>query len=331
VSPIAGSQSTMSTLAASSPDVASGPNAPWLHRYAVLVAAATLALIFIGGLVTSTGSGLSVPDWPLSYGMLMPPMVGGVFYEHTHRLAAASVGVLTLVLAFWTARRERRGYVRWLAWGALGAVVLQGVLGGLTVLFLLPLPVSVAHGSLAQTFLCLLVAVAYVTSREWTQIERPTLDAAGLRSAAAVATVAVYLQLLLGAVMRHMRAGLAIPDFPLAFGRLLPPFADPHVVVNFAHRLMGLVVLATIVRLWWRARRAGEPRLGAMAGLVLGLGLLQVALGATTVWSARAVIPTTLHVANGAATLAATWLLTLRTRRLLAPPPAGEAAGSVGA
>src|SRR3954463_7376665 len=139
----------------------------WLRRYAKFVAAATLFLIFAGAMVTSTGSGLSVPDWPLSYGMIMPPMVGGVFFEHGHRMVASAVGFLTLVLAIWTARAEPRKGVRWLAWGALAAVVAQGVLGGLTVIFLLPTPISVTHACLAQTFLCLTIALAYATSLEW--------------------------------------------------------------------------------------------------------------------------------------------------------------------
>src|SRR5687767_13201790 len=153
---------------------------PWRHRFAVGTVAATLVLIFIGGLVTSTGSGLSVPDWPLSYGMLMPPMVGGVFYEHGHRMAATAVGFLTLVLAIWTARRETRPGVRRLAWGALGAVIAQGVLGGLTVIYLLPTPISVAHACLAQLFFCTLVAIATVTSREWIAAETPAEDVSGL-------------------------------------------------------------------------------------------------------------------------------------------------------
>src|SRR5687767_8079859 len=139
----------------------------WRHAWAMLTCAATLVLIFIGGLVTSTGSGLAVPDWPLSYGMLMPPMVGGIFYEHGHRMVASFVGLLTLILAVWVSRRESRRGVRRLAWVALGAVCVQGLLGGLTVLFFTPLPISVAHACLAQTFLCLTVALTYVTSREW--------------------------------------------------------------------------------------------------------------------------------------------------------------------
>ena len=145
---------------------------PWRHRFAVLTVAATLALIFIGGLVTSTGSGLSVPDWPLSYGMVMPPMVGGVFYEHGHRMAATAVGFLTLVLAdLDRARREPRPGVRRLAWAALAAVIAQGVLGGLTVIYLLPTPVSVAHACLAQLFFCTVIALATATSREWLAAE----------------------------------------------------------------------------------------------------------------------------------------------------------------
>src|SRR5262249_8016693 len=145
----------------------SAESTPWRHRFAVLLVLATLLLIFVGGLVTSTGSGLSVPDWPPSDGMLMPPMVGGIFYEHGHRMAATAVGFLTLVLAFWTQRVEQRRSVRRLAWAALALVVVQGVLGGLTVKFLLPTPVSVTHAAVAQTFFCVTIVLAYALSREW--------------------------------------------------------------------------------------------------------------------------------------------------------------------
>src|SRR5215468_4363002 len=180
----------------------SAESPPWRHRFAVLLVLATLCLIFVGGLVTSTGSGLAVPDWPLSYGMLMPPMVGGVFYEHGHRMAATAVGFLTLVLAFWTQRVEERRSVRRLAWVALLLVVVQGVLGGLTVKFLLPTPVSVTHAAVAQTFFCLTIALAYVLSREWA-LAVPRADPEGVRPAALLATGVVFGQLLLGAVMRH--------------------------------------------------------------------------------------------------------------------------------
>src|SRR5688500_11195615 len=156
----------------------------WRHRFAVATVAATLALIFVGGLVTSTGSGLSVPDWPLSYGMVMPPMVGGVFYEHGHRMVASAVGFLTLVLAVWTARAEPRPRVRRLAWVAFATVIAQGVLGGLTVIFLLPTPISVTHACLAQAFFCITIALAYLTSREGLAAGATRDDAAGVRGAA---------------------------------------------------------------------------------------------------------------------------------------------------
>jgi heme a synthase len=291
----------------------------WRHRFAVFTALSTLALIFIGGLVTSTGSGLAVPDWPLSYGMLMPPMVGGVFYEHGHRMAASFVGLLTLILAFWTWRREARRGLRRLAWIALAAVVTQGLLGGLTVLLLLPTAISVTHACLAQTFLCLTVALAYATSREWIGAGDPAADATGIRAAAFTAAAVVYTQLVLGALMRHTGAGLAIPDFPLAFGRVLPPLDDARVAIHFAHRVGAVAVTVALARLLWTciaSRRRGFASLGAA---LFALVLTQVTLGAVTVLSGKAVLPTTAHVAVGAAILAGTFLTALRAWRLLEP------------
>jgi heme a synthase len=286
---------------------------------------ATLLLIFVGGLVTSTGSGLAVPDWPLSYGQLMPPMVGGIFYEHGHRMVASAVGLLTLVLAVWTARVERRAGVRWLAWGALAAVVAQGILGGLTVRFLLPTPISVAHACLAQTFFCITIALAYAGSREWLDAPAAGADRRGVRSAAAAATAVVFVQLLLGALMRHMTRGgaeLAVPDFPRMLGHWLPPLEtlqSPPVAVHIAHRAMALVVLVMVARLAWRASRAGDARLARPALTAAALVLVQIGLGASTVLTAKAVLPTTVHVATGAAILGLCWFVTLRSRRLLRP------------
>jgi cytochrome c oxidase assembly protein subunit 15 len=293
----------------------------WRHRFGVLTAIATLFLIFVGGLVTSTGSGLSVPDWPLSYGMLMPPMVGNVFYEHGHRMVASFVGFLTLVLAVWTARAESRAGVRRLAWAALATVVAQGVLGGITVIYLLPTAVSVAHACLAQTFFCLVIALAYVTSREWLGPDTPTTDVSRLRGAALAATGMVYLQLMIGAVMRHIGAGLAIPDFPLVFGGVFPPVATVPVLVHFAHRLGALVVLVAVARLFLCARGTADSRLVRLAATLLALVLFQIGLGAATVLTTKAVTPTTLHVATGAAILGGCWLATLRSFRLLRPVP----------
>src|SRR6267378_3771962 len=136
----------------------------WLRGFTKLVAASTLFLIFAGAMVTSTGSGLAVPDWPLSYGMVFPPMVGGIFYEHGHRMIAATVGFLTVIQAIWLQARARKRYLRMLGWAAVGAVIAQGVLGGLTVLFLLPPAISIAHAGLAEIFLCLNVSIAFFAS-----------------------------------------------------------------------------------------------------------------------------------------------------------------------
>src|SRR6266481_4447634 len=199
-----------------------------LHRFAVLTAGATFVLLFVGGLVTSTGSGLAVPDWPLSFGMVLPPMRGGVLFEHGHRLAAALVGCLTVVLALWTVVGEPRPGVRALGLTALLAVILQGVLGGVTVLYKLPLAVSVTHACLAQAFFCLTVTLALVTGAGWTAAQARDVSPR-LARLAACTTGLVFVQLVLGALMRHMGAGLAIPDFPLAFGRLVPPLATPYI------------------------------------------------------------------------------------------------------
>lgn len=289
----------------------------WRHRFAVATVAATLALIFIGGLVTSTGSGLSVPDWPLSYGMLMPPMVGGVFYEHGHRMAATAVGFLTLVLAIWTARTEPRRGVRRLAWAALAAVITQGLLGGLTVIYLLPTPVSVAHACLAQLFFCTMIALATVTSREWLGAPTPVDDLSGMRPAAMAAAAGVFVQLLLGAVMRHIGAGLAIPDFPTSFGRWVPPLDQLPVAVHFAHRVGALMVTVLVVRMALAAWRASDRRFRRPAALVVALVLVQIGFGAATVLTGKAVTPTTIHVAVGAAVLGSCWWLALRSTRLL--------------
>jgi len=288
------------------PDTGAGRG---LHRFAVFTAVATLCSIVAGGLVTSTESGLSVPDWPLSYGKLMPPMVGGVFYEHGHRMVASFVGLLTIVLAVWLARREPRRWVRGLGYAALGAVVAQGVLGGLTVLFLLPTAVSVAHACLAQIFLCSTVAIAVVTSPAW--IEGSPAGGDPVAKAAAAASGAIFLQLLVGALMRHTKAGLAIPDFPLSLGRVVPPLDSFPVAIAFAHRAGAVLVAGLVLFAAVRAFRSGRSGLAKGGVFLLALVAVQIALGAFTVLSRKAVPVTTAHVAAGALLLGSTLALCL--------------------
>jgi cytochrome c oxidase assembly protein subunit 15 len=287
----------------------------FLHGFAVVVAAATLALIVAGGLVTSTESGLSVPDWPTTYGHNMftfplSKMVGGIRFEHTHRLIASAVGMLTIVLAVWLARREERRWVRRLGYLALATVVAQGILGGITVLYLLPTPVSVAHGCLAQIFFCVTITIAVVTSPRWREAPPASL-AAGFRRTpaarlAALAAGAVFLQLLVGAVMRHTKAGLAIPDFPLSLGRIVPPLDTFPVAIAFTHRVGALLVAVCVAFAAVRAIRSGRPGVEKAAIALTVLVVIQIALGAMTVLTGKSVLVTTAHVATGALLLGTT-------------------------
>ena len=295
----------------------------WLHRYIKLVAASTVVLIAAGGMVTSTDSGLSVPDWPNTYGQFMfsfplEKMVGGIFYEHGHRMIASTVGFLTIILAAWTWMVEPRRWMRWLGVMALGAVILQGVLGGITVLFFLPAPISIGHAGLAQLFFCVTVSLALFTSPSWRQPRLPLVDDAMLRTVTAATTVLVYCQILLGATMRHIEAGLAIPDFPLAFGHLVPPVWNAGIAVHFAHRvgavLVTLAILASAGHVWHHHRSRRELVRPAM--LMALFVLVQVALGAFVVWSGLQPVVNTAHVVNGALVLATSLVLTLRSRRI---------------
>jgi cytochrome c oxidase assembly protein subunit 15 len=295
----------------------------WLHRYVKLVVASTVLLIAAGGMVTSTDSGLSVPDWPNTYGQFMfsfplEKMVGGIFFEHGHRMIASTVGFLTIILAGWMWMVERRRWMRWLGVIALGAVILQGILGGITVLFLLPAPISIGHAGLAQLFFCLTVSLALFTSTSWRHPRQPPVDDALLRRVTLATTALVYCQILIGATMRHIEAGMAIPDFPLSFGSLLPPLWNPPIAVHFAHRagavIVTLAVLASAGHVWYHHRSRRE--LLRPAALMLLLVLVQVTLGAFVIWSGLQPIVNTAHVVNGALVLATSLVLALRSRRI---------------
>jgi heme a synthase len=374
----------------------------WLHRWACLTAAATLALLGAGGLVTSHGAGLAVPDWPNTYGynMFFFPVsrwVGGIFYEHTHRLLATAVGLMTVLLALWLHGRRARGFLRWagllltgagmgvgfyapghwadalvMAAAGLGssllsriwprsepeprwlrwlgvvavlAVVGQGVLGGLRVI-LLKDQIGIIHATLAQLFFVLVCAIAFFTSRWWRQSRSVSFapeagllsrDFASLKSMGTMfltATLLVLGQLVLGAAMRHQHAGLAIPDFPLAYGRLWPG-TDPESVAHYnlhrievfaanpitalqiqlqmLHRLNAVCILVAVAGCAWSARRRYGARnpISALAAIWLGLILTQVLLGAATIWSGKAADVATAHVVVGALSMAVGSLATV--------------------
>ncbi len=293
-----------------------------LHLFAKFVVGCTVVLVLAGSLVTSTGSGLAVPDWPTSYGWNMftfPPSmwVGGIFYEHGHRLIASTVGVLTIVLAFWIWRVDPRSWMKRLGIAALLAVIVQGVLGGITVLYFLPAPVSTAHAGLAEIFFCMTVAIALFTSRGWIE-QTAAVDDRTLRAIATATTLLIYLQIIVGAAMRHTGAGLAIPDFPLMFGGLVPDHWSAAIAIHFAHRVGALLVstaiIATTAHVWSHHR--GRQGLTRPATLLVGLVLVQVTLGALTVLSRRDVAINSAHVVCGALVLTTSLVLTLRSWRV---------------
>jgi len=282
-----------------------------LHRFALATCGSTLLLIVAGGLVTSTRSGLAVPDWPLSFGQFFPAMRGGVLFEHGHRMIAGAVSFLIAAQLVWVLRREQRSGVRWLAGAAALAVVLQAVLGGVTVLLKLPPQVSVAHASLAQGVFCLTLAIALATSEAW---KNAAPDSGGVPARIAlrfgrIAFVLLYLQLVLGAILRH--TGSALPL---------------HVVGALAASGGVLALCAGILR----ERNVPRPlQFGAQA-LALLL-FVQVTLGVTALAAGvpRPVSIATAHVAVGALLLATTLFVTLWGWRL--SPPAEAAPARAGA
>lgn len=204
------------------------------HRFLQALVVLTFLLLFAGGLVTSTRSGLAVPDWPLSFGGLFPPLIGGVRFEHTHRVIAATVGFLTLILTLWIGRTEPRKKIRWLAIACLGAVVLQGILGGLTVIHRLPVPVSVAHACLGPVFFTLIVVLAARHSPHWKEGLPPDP-----LSWLLVGTV--FCQMVLGAVVRHTGTGVGF-HITLAFLVLFLAAVSVRRSFNRTSFLLGLLV-----------------------------------------------------------------------------------------
>jgi cytochrome c oxidase assembly protein subunit 15 len=291
----------------------------WLHRYTVVLAVCTLFLVVAGAEVTSHQAGLSVPDWPLSYGQVMPPMVGGVFFEHGHRMVATTVGMLTIGLVIFLARAERRAWMRKLGWIALAAVVAQGVLGGLTVLLLLPPAVSISHACLAQLFFSTTVAMALFTSRSWKRGPEMVADSGwpSLRSLAIFTPAMVLAQIALGAAFRHRALSVL-----------------PHVV---GAMIVSLVVLFTGVFVLQQfpahaaLSRAAKALLG-VTGAQIFLGLVtyfigsrpesQPALNQLAPNGLAMVVFTVAHVATGALTLAASIVLAIQIRRNVCAPQA---------
>ena len=287
-----------------------------VHRFALLLAGATFFLIIAGALVTSHDAGLATSDWPLSNGQFFPKMVGNLFWEHGHRLVATTVGLLTIGLVVFLFVKEKRSWVRRLGLLALAAVIAQGLLGGLTVKLNLPLVVSAAHATLAQLFFCTTVSLAVFTSRSWIE-ERPALEEPGSLAARYVciaAAVTIFLQLIIGATLRHS----ATWDKPLPTDLLLT-----HIVGAIAVTLLLGTAALLVLR-----RHAGETFLTRPAKIALSLLVVQLFLGIAA-YITRTASPndpqplnpmvgiTVAHVACGALVFATTIVLTLRAFKVL--------------
>ena len=307
-------------------------HSPWLFWFAVLTAVATFFLIGIGGLVTSHEAGMSVPDWPTTYGynMFLFPIskwVGGVFYEHSHRLAASGVGLLTTILAVWLWLKDSRKWIHWLGVTAFLLVVAQGILGGLRVRWHMD-SLGIFHGAVAQSFLVLLCLLALFTSRWWqnSETEKQIPVRRGLRSHVFFVTILIFVQLLVGATMRHQHAGLAIHDFPLAYGKIWPDTSAVaiagynaqrvsatsesnvtafQIILQMVHRLVALLIFLGVAAGAWLALRrlGGQDPLTQIALFWLALIFSQIALGAATIWSNKAADVATAHVLVGAIAL----------------------------
>ncbi|HEX4276141.1 MAG TPA: COX15/CtaA family protein [Bryobacteraceae bacterium] len=291
---------------------------PGLHRWSMLLAFCTLLLVVAGGLVTSRDAGLSVPDWPLSYGRLMPPMEGGILYEHGHRMVATTVGLLTMVSMIWLFRVEKRRWLRWLGVIALAAVIAQGVLGGLTVLLLLPWWISTAHACLAQLFFSTTVAMALFTSEWWLRGPLPIEEDSKypIRDVSLAAPICVLAQLALGAAARHK-----------AIGSIYHISAAPVVTG---------VILWVALRILLHYAENRELRMASIALLAITFCQVFLGIGAfmSRIATADAIQPmplmvtfTVLHVAVGALTMAASIVLAILVRRNV-PAPAREFAGT---
>jgi cytochrome c oxidase assembly protein subunit 15 len=282
-----------------------------LHAFAIFTACATFILIIAGALVTSNDAGLSVPDWPTSFGSLykIPRMVGGVRFEHTHRMIAEFIGLLTIAIAIWTWRSDRRPWIKGLGIAALTTVIAQGILGGITVLHFLPPAISSTHAALGQTFFCIAVAIALFTGQNWVVCEPEQLASdhhhPTLLTLTSLSVIVLYVQLFLGAMFRHHGMSWW-----------------PH-VVNAP--LVAVILTWTAIRALTQYSRISAVRRPAM--LMIWLLITQLCLGflafiTRVAWGHDAIQPefpmvvsTVAHVAVGALLLASTVILTIQVWR----------------
>lgn len=344
----------MSESSSAKKQTATPQNWPYLRPFAFVICAAILLLIFFGGQVKSNDAGLAVPDWPMTYGenpITYHPSkwVGGIFYEHFHRLLAGSVALLSLFFALLTMFVPAQRWIKFMAWGSVAAVLLQALLGGLTVWYMLPVWASGSHAVLAQTYLVLNVIIAYGLSKDYQNRKEALLTSGAepkktVYAAALVLIFLVYIQLIFGGLTRHTESALAIPDFPTMGGQIIPRFDDAmlenindwrfmhtdargisfedaemyQVVLHFLHRLGAVIVTLAVLLVSFLSykQEATNPKLFLISLGMCVLTLAQFMLGVMVVLTARIPIITSFHVAIGAVLLGLAVLLALQARPL---------------
>lgn len=299
---------------------------PGLWRFSQFTVAFAAFVIYAGAMVTSTGNGMAVPDWPQSFGSWTPKMEGGVFYEHGHRMVAGFLGLLVGTLALWAGASETRRWARIITWAALIAVLVQAGLGGFTVLIATFRDwththpgFSSVHASLAQLLFAMLVAYATVSAPGWWSSAPRQSAPKALALQAKLLVALVFAQIVLGAAMRHLQAGLIIYDFPLSYGRLIPPFHNGLVALNFSHRVGAWIIAA-----WggWVAFKiatdGGVDRWVRRPAQVLLAAIgVQFLLGASVVWTGlRLPLLTSAHVLGGSVLFTSAVVLALRLHRV---------------
>jgi len=306
---------------------------PYLAWFCVFVLVWTTLLLYAGGFTTSIRAGMAFLDWPLSNGSINPEgwlTETDKMAEHSHRILATGTGILCIILVIWLSLRESRAWLRRLGWASLLLVIFQGILGGARVVFdqqntgepgnLLAQTFAVLHGITAQFTFCILIAIALATSRRWIKDNGGLARSVpgSIRFWGLVTCGSLFLQLLLGAMMRQADAGLAIQTFPLASaGSLLPETWDFRIAIHFAHR--SCAVLVTICVVVFLGRIWGSPAtrrpLAALSMALIFLLAVQIYLGALVIWTIRNSYVATIHMLIGAFVLAATWSLTFLCHR----------------
>ncbi len=313
-----------------------------MGKLANICALTAIFLVIAGATVTSTGAGDSIPDWPLSYKSLIPPLVGNVIYEYSHRVIAAITAILIFILTIWSWIIKQSKLIRWLSTSVFIAIILQAFLGGLRVLIVsdeniqkvvysiigkvhnkdLRILFAILHAVLAQVVLAVTFIIATITSRKWQEATNLTKVTIGIKIICVIFVLLIFCQLIFGAMLRHKEIGLIIPDFPTSFGYIIPNFNNlPYnpnapfpltyaefkisVILNFIHRVFALLILFFALALLFYVKNfySKNKQLVRLIFVIFFHIILQVILGAIVVWTRAPILLTIIHTAIGASIL----------------------------